>query len=93
MRRTKFIPAIVTLLGCLTAVILTYVNRYQALQAMIIVLIVLIVFYIVGLILKSLADKYLLIEELKLEDLQEEPTEVMSLDDMLQEEQVKETLD
>ena len=78
MKRTKYIPAIVTLLGCLAATIITYVNHYQALHAMIIILVVLIAFYIVGVIVKSLADKYLVIEELKLEDLEEKATEILA---------------
>lgn len=63
MKRTKYIPAIVTLTGCLAATIITFLNRYDALRSMIIILVSLIVFYIVGLVIKGLADKYLVIEE------------------------------
>jgi Ca2+/H+ antiporter len=68
VKRTKYIPAIITLIGCLAATIITFLNRYTALKSMIIILIVLIVFYIAGLIIKGLADKYLLIEEEKLNE-------------------------
>lgn len=63
MKRTKYIPAIVTLIGCLAAAIITIINKYDSLHSMIIILSVLIVFYIAGLIIKGLTDKYLVIEE------------------------------
>lgn len=63
MKRTKYIPAIVTLTGCLAATIITFLNRYDALRSMIIILASLVVFYIAGLIIKGLADKYLVIEQ------------------------------
>jgi len=63
VKRTKYIPAIITLTGCLAATIITFLNRYDALHSMIIILAALIVFYIAGLIIKGLADKYLVIEE------------------------------
>ena len=37
MKRTKYIPAIVTLVGCLAASIIAIVNRYDALHSMIII--------------------------------------------------------
>lgn len=79
MKRTKYIPAIVTLLGCLASIIFTYVNYYQPLQSMIILLIVMIVFYIVGFILRGLAEKYLVIEEEILEE------EINSVEDLVAE--------
>lgn len=63
MKRTKYIPAIVTLTGCLAATVITFLNRYDALHSMIIILVSLIAFYIAGLIIKGLADKYLVIEQ------------------------------
>lgn len=42
MKRTKYIPAIVTLVGCLAASIIAIVNRYDALHSMIIILSVLV---------------------------------------------------
>lgn len=63
MKRTKYIPAIVTLTGCLAATVITFLNRYDALRSMIIILVSLIAFYIAGLIIKGLADKYLVIEQ------------------------------
>lgn len=63
MKRTKYIPAIVTLIGCLAAAVITMINKYDSLHSMIIILSVLVVFYIAGLIIKGLTDKYLVIEE------------------------------
>lgn len=65
MKRTKYIPAIVTLVGCLAASIIAIVNRYDALHSMIIILSVLVGFYIAGLIIRMLTEKYLIIEEEK----------------------------
>lgn len=63
MKRTKYIPAIVTLTGCLAAAIISLVNHFNALKSMVLILAVLVGFYIAGLIIKALADKYLVIEE------------------------------
>ena len=65
MKRTKYIPAIVTLIGCLAASVIAIINRYDALDSMITILSVLVGFYIAGLIIKGFADKYLVIEEEK----------------------------
>ncbi len=67
MNRTKYIPALITLIGCLAASIITLLNHYSALKSMIVILVVLIVFYIAGLVVKHLADKYLVIEKEKIE--------------------------
>mgnify|MGYP007093067135 CR=1 FL=1 len=45
--------------------IIAIVNRYDALHSMIIILSVLVGFYIAGLIIRMLAEKYLIIEEEK----------------------------
>ena len=63
MKRTKYIPAIITLIGCLAASVITFLNKYDSLYSMLIILAALIIFYIAGLIMKGLADKYLIIEE------------------------------
>ena len=77
MKRTKYIPAIVTLIGCLCATIITLLNRYSALQSMIIILVVLVVFYVAGQIIRVLVDKYLVLEKdaLNEESLMEEDAE------------------
>lgn len=77
MKRTKYIPAIVTLIGCLSATIITLLNRYSALQSMIIILVVLVVFYVAGQIIRVLVDKYLVLEKdaLNEESLMEEDAE------------------
>lgn len=56
-KRTKYIPAIVTLLGCLAATIVTYINQYTAVRAMTIILITLVVFYIAGQIIGGIVEK------------------------------------
>lgn len=63
MKRTKYIPAIVTLIGCLAASLIAIINKYNALDSMIIILSVLVGFYIAGLIIRGFADKYLVIEK------------------------------
>ena len=65
MKRTKYIPAIVTLVGCLAASIIAIVNRYDALHSMTIMLYMQVGFYIAGLIIRMVAEKYLIIEEEK----------------------------
>lgn len=75
MKRTKYIPAIVTLTGCLAAAVISIVNKYDGLHSMIIILSVLVVFYIAGLIIKGLADKYLVIEEEIINEENQEETE------------------
>ena len=72
MKRTKYIPAIITLIGCLAATIITFLNKYDTLRSMLIILAALIIFYIAGLIMKGLADKYLIIEEEIINDMENE---------------------
>lgn len=72
MKRTKYIPAIITLIGCLAATIITFLNKYDTLRSMLIILAALIIFYIAGLIMKGLADKYLVIEEEIISDMENE---------------------
>lgn len=59
MKKTKSIPAIVTLLGCLVAAIVTYVNGYGLEKSLKIILIVLFIFLFMGLLIKYLFDKYI----------------------------------
>lgn len=59
MKKTKNIPAIVMLLGCAVAVIVTYINGYS-LEGMLKVLIaVLFIFLFIGLFIKRLFEKYI----------------------------------
>lgn len=57
--KTKNIPAIVMLLGCSVAVIVTYMNGYTLMQTLKILLCVLVLFLFIGLIIKHLFDKYI----------------------------------
>lgn len=60
--RTKYIPAIISLFVTLVTSIVTIVNRYETTQALIIILSVLVGSYIVGLILKWVANTFLIVE-------------------------------
>ena len=59
MKKTKSIPAIVMLLGCLVAVIVTYINGYEFLKMLKVLLIVIFIFLFMGLLIKYLFDKYI----------------------------------
>lgn len=65
--RIKYIPVIVMLIAGLVACVVTFINRYKALEAMITILVVLIIFYIIGLIVKVLFNK-ILVDNKKPED-------------------------
>lgn len=73
MEKRRLIPVIITLLGCLAACIVAVRSHYDAMRAMKVILTVLVVFYIAGLLIKGLADKYLVIE--KIEENEEEQQE------------------
>ncbi len=72
VKRTRYIPAIITLVGCFAASLISIVNQYDAMKSMIIILAMSVGFYIVGLIIRGLADHYLVIPE---EELAEETEE------------------
>jgi len=59
MKKTKSIPAIVTLLGCLVAAIVTYINKYELVKSLKIILVVLLIFLCIGLFIKHLFEKYI----------------------------------
>ncbi len=84
--RTKFIPAIVALFVTFVTAIVTIVNEYEPTQALIIILSVLVGSYIVGLILKWVANTFLIVkvEEPKEED--EENAENAEGDDTISDE-------
>ena len=75
IERTKFIPAIVALLFTFVASIVTIINRYEATQALIIILSVLVGSYVVGLILRWIATTYLVVEVEKLKEESESETD------------------
>lgn len=56
--KTKTIPAISMLLGCLVSAICTYINGYKLIDSLKILLAVLIVFLIIGFVIKSIFDKH-----------------------------------
>ena len=60
--RTKYIPAIVALSVTLVASVVTIINKYESTQALIIILSVLVGSYVVGLILKWVANTFLVVE-------------------------------
>ena len=51
MKKTRNIPAIVTLLGCLVAVIVTYLDGYKLNEMLKVLLIVIFIFLFLGLII------------------------------------------
>ena len=63
IERTKYIPPIISLAAGLIASIAAIVNRYSSLETMIVVLVALIVFYIIGSIIRYVANKMLVIPE------------------------------
>ena len=60
--RTKYIPSIVSLLGGLVACIVTFVNKYESLETLIIILATLIVFYIIGTVIRYVVKKVLVVD-------------------------------
>ena len=68
IERTKFIPAIVALLFTFVASIVTIINKYETTQALIIILSVLVGSYFVGLILRWIANTFLVVEVEKMQD-------------------------
>lgn len=63
IERTKYIPSIISLAAGLIASIAAIVNKYSSLETMIVVLVALIVFYIIGSIIRYVANKMLIIPE------------------------------
>lgn len=59
MKKTKNIPAIVTLLGCAVAVIVTYINGYGLEKTLKVLLAVIFIFLFMGLFIKHLFEKYI----------------------------------
>jgi len=59
MKKTKSIPAIVTLLGAAVAVIMTYINGYDLEKTLKVLLAVIFIFLFMGLIIKHLFEKYI----------------------------------
>ena len=60
--RTKYIPAIVALFVTFVASVVTIINKYESTQALIIILSVLVGSYVVGLILKWVANTFLIVK-------------------------------
>ena len=61
--KAKWIPALIMLAaGFITSIVLI-INQYSNTEAFTILLVVLIVFYIIGLIVKAIAGRFLVIEE------------------------------
>lgn len=59
MKKTKSIPAIVMLLGCAVAAIVTYINGYGLQKMLKVILVSLLIFLCMGMIIKFLFDKYI----------------------------------
>lgn len=63
IERTKYIPPIISLAGGLIASLAAIINKYSSLETMVVVLITLIVFYIIGSIIRYVANKVFYIPE------------------------------
>lgn len=61
--KTKPIPAITTLLAAAVVSIVTYVNKYPLLKALILILIFMVVFLIIGDIIKFVVDRFIIESE------------------------------
>lgn len=61
--KTKPIPAITTLLSAAVVSIVTYVNRYPLLKALILILVFMIIFLIIGDIIKFVVDRFIIESE------------------------------
>lgn len=59
MKKTKNVPAIVMLLGCAVAAIVSYINKYSLEKMLKIVLVALVIFLFIGLVIKYLFEKYI----------------------------------
>lgn len=69
--KTKFLPALMMLLGGAAASIVTYINHYDIKRMLIIVLITLIVFLMLGLLLKKLFDSFKIVSKVPDEEVSE----------------------
>jgi divalent metal cation (Fe/Co/Zn/Cd) transporter len=63
--RIKYIPSIVTLLAGFIACIVTILSQYEIIDALVTILVVVVIFYMVGLIIRALFNKFLVIKEEK----------------------------
>lgn len=78
MNRTRYIPAIVMLSAALAACLTTMYFKYTTKEIMLIVLTVSVIFFIIGQVIRKLAEKYLVVntmEETLMEDAETEETE------------------
>lgn len=66
--RFKYIPSIVMLLAGFIACIVTIVCKYEILEALTVILVTLIIFYIIGIVIKALFNRFLINDELADED-------------------------
>lgn len=73
-KRTKYIPSLVTLLAAFIACIVSIYYKYTTRDILINVLITIVVFFVIGSIMKMLAEKYLN-TELEKEEVQNEETD------------------
>lgn len=62
--RFKYIPSIVMLLAGFIACIVTIIYKYQILEALIVILATLIIFYIIGIVIKALFNRFLIDKEI-----------------------------
>ena len=73
--RIKYIPSIVTLLAGFIACIVTILSQYEIIDALVTILVVVVIFYMVGLIIRALFNKFLVIKEEKTNEAEEAETQ------------------
>lgn len=61
--RFKYIPSIVMLMAGFVACIVTMICEYEIVEALSVILGVLIIFYIIGIVIKALFNRFLINEE------------------------------
>ena len=75
MNKTRYIPSIVMLSAALVACVATMYFKYSTRDILIIVLVASIVFFIIGQMIRMLAEKYLIVETVKETVLEEQENE------------------
>lgn len=78
--RSRYIPALVTLMASFFACILSIYYKYTTRETVFILLITIVVFFVIGLIIKKIADTFLQVEILEEETPESETPDVEQKD-------------
>lgn len=90
MDRTKYIPSIVMLTAGFVVCIVTYISKYSLITALLTILCTMVVFFVLGLFIKLLINKFI-VEPLQVqkEDVNENNTEKKESEDNTKEKENK----